>query len=546
MKLPEKFRNKKVIVILLIIIFGIPATMITGIFFFISQEEPSGLTIVGGTLTEDATWKGHISVQSNVMVPEGITLTVLPGTFVEFKHFRGYKNISRVGLFVDGGTLRAIGLPDQQIWFTSDADDPINADWSGIICTNTTDSIFEYVIVEFSYIGIEFSKSNISISHSIIRWIHAEGIYSAKSYGLIEYSLIYDNGYHDMALEDYNYDLSIKFNIFNGGHYAVYSEATNSTLIGNYFVNYSGTAISANAFSNISIIENKFENITMGQISLDPSVTAIQLGNDLLGNGTVPIPILDFPDPKPRILGYVPGDPEDQYLYVYDTIDETREIINRLSNETSFDWTLAYVNGSIWKFKHRAVSIGALQNFIRINITSEKIEEYGNDNIINPNGLTHDGQFFWTQDIILNKIFKFKINSSNYVEVLDSYPIPVEIGAAFGIATDGTYIYLSGSDGTKLFKLNKSGTLVETISLSGGTMVGVLTWTGSHFWCGSELELTKWNLSGNLVGKIYPAAEGTIGIAWDGANIWTSCKTCELWVDGKIFQIEVIDDQTIL
>ncbi len=546
MKLPDKFRNKKVFVILLIIIFGIPATLITGIFFFISQEEPSGPSIVGGTLTEDTTWKGHVSVQSDVIVPNGITLTVLPGTFVEFKHFRGYKNISRVGLFVDGGTIKAIGLAEQQIWFTSDADDPINADWSGIICTNTPDSIFEYVIVEFSYIGIEFSKSNISISHSIIRWIHAEGIYSAKSYGLIEYSLIYNNGYHDMALEDYNYDLTIEFNIFNGGHYGIYTEATNSTLIGNYFVNYSGTAISANAFSNISIIENKFENMTMGQISLDPTVTAIQIGNDLWGNGTVPIPILDFPDPKPRILGYVPGDPEDRYLYVYDTIDETREIIHRLDNETSFDWTLAYTNGSLWKFKHRAGSVGALQNFVRINITSEKIEEFGNDDIINPNGLTYDGQFFWTQDIILNKIFKFKINSSNYVEVLDSYPIPVEIGAAFGIATDGTYIYLSGSDGTKLFKLDKSGTLVETISLSGGTMVGVLTWTGSHFWCGSELELTKWNLSGILVGKIYPAAEGTIGIAWDGANIWTSCKTCELWVDGKIFQIEVIDDQTIL
>jgi hypothetical protein len=349
-----------------------------------------------------------------------------------------------------------------------------------------------------------------------------------------------------MALEDYNYDLSIKFNIFNGGHYAVYSEATNSTLIGNYFVNYSGTAISANAFSNISIIENKFENITMGQISLDPTVTSIQSGNDLLGNGTVPIPILGFPDPKPRILGYVPGDPEDRYLYVYDTNDETREVINRLNNETSFDWTLAYVNGSLWKFKHRAGAIGTLQNFVRINITSEKIVEYGNDNIINPNGLTYDGQFFWTQDIILNKIFKFKINSSNYVEVLDSYPIPVEIGAAFGIATDGTYIYLSGSDGTKLFKLDKSGTLVETISLIGGTMVGVLTWTGSHFWCASEVELTKWDLSGILVGKIYLAAEGTIGIAWDGDNIWTSCKTCELWVDGKIFQIEILDDQIIL
>ncbi|MHA2254101.1 MAG: right-handed parallel beta-helix repeat-containing protein, partial [Candidatus Kariarchaeaceae archaeon] len=508
-------------------------------------EEPPDVIIAGGTLTEDTTWEGLVSVQDDVKVPQGITLTVLPGTFVEFKHFRGYKNITRVGLIVDGGTIKAIGTPDQQIWFTSDAEDPVNADWSGIVCDNTTTSVFEYVIVEFSIVGIEFSKSNISISHSIIRWIHTEGIYSAESYGVIEYSLLYGNGYHEIALEEYNYDVMVQFNIFKGGHFGVLTEATNSTMIGNYFVNYSGTAITVTSISNISILENKFENILMGQISEDSSVTSIISGNDLYGNGSVPIPLLEYPDPQTRVLGYVPGDPEDLYPYVYDTADETRRIVNRLENETSFDWTLAYVNGSLWKFKHKSADIGETKNFVKINATTETIEEFGNDDIFNPNGLAYDGQYFWTYDIVFRTIIKFKINSSDYLEVLDMIPLPSEVGSSAGIATDGSHLYVPGSGGTKLFKLDKTGTLVETITLSGGTIFGALTWTGTHFWVAAETELSKWALNGTLIGKVYPAAEGTIGITWDGSNLWTSCKTCEVWNDGKIFQIEIIDDQLI-
>jgi hypothetical protein len=317
-------------------------------------------------------------------------------------------------------------------------------------------------------------------------------------------------------------------------------------VIGNYFVNYSGDAITVTSTSNISIIENKFENITMAKIFLDPTVTATLSGNDLFGNGTVPIPILDFPDPKTRSLGYVPGDPEDLYPYVFDIVDETRVIINRFENETSFDWTLAYVNECLWKFKHKSTDIGASKNFVKINATSESIEEYGNNDVLNPNGLAYDGRHFWTYDIVYKNIIKFKINSSDYLEVIDIFPLPSEIGSSAGIATDGTYLYLPGSDGTKLYKLNKSALVADVINLSGGTIFGALTWTGSHFWVAGELELSKWALDGTLVGKIYPAAEGTIGITWDGATLWTSCKTCEVWLDGKIFQMEIIDDQILL
>jgi hypothetical protein len=85
-----------------------------------------------GTLTRDEIWSGEIHITDHISVPKGVILTIEPGTVVKFKHYRGYKEPwIRPGLNVKG-TIKAIGTPERQIWFTSDAEDPINGDWRGI------------------------------------------------------------------------------------------------------------------------------------------------------------------------------------------------------------------------------------------------------------------------------------------------------------------------------------------------------------------------------------------------------------------------------
>ncbi|MFX1507707.1 MAG: right-handed parallel beta-helix repeat-containing protein [Promethearchaeota archaeon] len=537
-----KLLKSKIFLVIFIVIIGVLTFVL---MINMPKDKTPAVTYVSGSLTEDTSWQGHIHVQNNVVVPQGVTLTVLPGTFVEFKHARGYQDINRVGLMIVGGTIRAIGTPNQQIWFTSDAEQPVNGDWGGILCANTNDSIFKYVIIEFPIIGIDSARSNVTISHSIVRWVHTEGIMMAHTTALIEYNRIYENGYHEIALEDYNPNITIQYNVFNGGNNGIYTDATNSLVRGNYFVNYSHVAIIASQLSNMSVINNKFENITGEKITNDTTTSMIISGNDFFGNGTVPIPTLDFGDPQPRPLGYVPGDPEDRYVYVYPEEDETRRVIDRLDYVTSFDWTLEYLNNSLWKFTHHPPYLGTHQNFVRINLTSGNITEYGNNKIINPNGLAYDGEYFWTCDRILYKIFKFKI-IDDFIEIQDSYTYPSEVGFAYGIATDGEFIYVSGAVGSKLFKLNKSGTLFDTITLSGGDIFGTLTWNGSYFWAAGESEITRWDINGTLVGRIYPPAEATTAIAWDGKYLWTSQKSCENWTDGKIFQIEILNDQVAL
>lgn len=540
-----KFLKKKSFIILIVVIITVIPIIV--VLFNLDIFKPrEDVRVVEGTLNKDDTWSGFIHVADNFAVPQNITLTILPGTFIEFEHYRGYKEKGKIGFFINGGTVKAIGTPDEQIWFTSDAEEPINGDWGGISCYNTNNSEFKYVIVEFALIGIEQFDCKVNVSHSIIRWVNTEGLYAERSKPCFEYNLIYENAYHEIALEQHNYDVIVQYNIFKGGHFGIHCEATNITIEGNYFVNYSSLAITGGQFSNFTIIDNKFENITGGAIGLDVATTNITYGNDFWGNGSVPIPTLDFQDLRPRVLDYIPGDPEDKYLYVYPSVDETRKVIKRLNNETTFGFTLTYANNCLWRFDHRSIEVGSLQDFVKIDPITEVRTKYGNDDLINPRGLTYDGQFFWVNDFTLLKIFKFKINASNYIEIIDSFDIPhKEKGGLGALATDGTYLYAPSRDSTKLYKINKTGSLVNEITSVNGNIAGSITWTGEFFWSYSGLYLTKWYSNGTLAGKIYPPAWETIGLTWDGNYLWCVQKTCELWYDGKVFQIEILNDQLI-
>jgi hypothetical protein len=279
-------------------------------------------------------------------------------------------------------------------------------------------------------------------------------------------------------------------------------------------------------------------------IGLDITATCQTSGNDY-GTGTVPIPDIGFDDIVPRPLGYIPGDPEDEFLYVYDAVDETRKVIGRLDNETTFSFSLTYANGSLWRFDHRSITVGQQQDFVKIDPGTGARQLYGNDLLVNPRGLCYDGEFFWANDFTLHKIFRFKVNTSNYIDIESSFPTPgAEKGGLGALATDGTYLYAPG--GSVLNKLDKNGTVTEVITLQPQMFIGPTAWTGEYFWSASGMYWTKWYPNGTLAGMIYAPAWETIGLAWDGACLWSVEKTCELWYDGKVFQVEILDDQFLI
>lgn len=63
-------------------------------------------------ITKDEVWSGEIHVENYIFVPKGVTLTIMPGTVVRFKHYRGYTEPGEKLGIVIAGTLIAVGTPE--------------------------------------------------------------------------------------------------------------------------------------------------------------------------------------------------------------------------------------------------------------------------------------------------------------------------------------------------------------------------------------------------------------------------------------------------
>ena len=159
--------------------------------------------------------------------------------------------------------------------------------------------------------------------------------------------------------------------------------------------------------------------------------------------------------------------------------------------------------------------------------------------IMNPRGLTWDGEYFWVNDFSLLKIFKFTLEGDR-VKVLEEFDIPdIELGGSNGLTADGEYLYYRSRSGD-VVQLDKQGNEIDRLDVGGGPIV----WTGEHFWTsgGCEKGICKYTRDGELVSEIYPPAKDPWAITWDGEHLWTIQRTCEVWDDNKVYQIEILDD----
>jgi hypothetical protein len=463
----------------------------------------------------------------------------LPGTIIKFKHYRGYKEPNaRLSLFVLG-SINAQGTPDQQIWFTSDAEPPINGDWDGIYMNGTTNTVFNYTIVEYGLVGIVQFHSESIVANSIVRWVNTEGLYA--EYSNVDYvnNTLYGNGYHEIALEQFN-NATIRGNIFKNGIVAFHSENSKVFLESNYFINYSGDIVSIAAHTNATLKENIFDpSLPYPRVTITPNSNVTLINNDNGSVITLPLPVFDYLDVRNYTLGYIPSDPEDQYPYVYNSIDETRRVVKRIGLGLSFGWALEYAMGYIWRFDFWNVQLGSALNFIRIDPNTGSYSEFENNVIENARGLIWDGEYFFAYDHSQLKIFKFNI-SGNAIIIHDSFDLPKkEEGGTQGLTFDGTYLYIPSRGGALVRKVNRTGAIIEEIQVPGEGVSSGIVWTGSHFWgVSGGGNLTKYTHDWQMVGQIYPVAEGTWALAWDGEYLWSLQRTCENWEDAKMFQIE--------
>ncbi|MBI3034015.1 right-handed parallel beta-helix repeat-containing protein [Candidatus Woesearchaeota archaeon] len=499
-----------------------------------------------GDINQDETWRGNIHATCFVKVSKGVTLTIQPGTIVKFHHSRDYKNFDRAGLDTEGGNIKAIGTPEKMIWFTSDAPDPANGDWMTITADHSPGSRFDHVIVEYGELGIQQFDSSVPITNSIIRWINSEGLYQERSTPIVINNTLYGNGYHEMALEQYNKNALIKNNLFRDGNVAIHHEKSTSIIEGNYFKNYPTYVISAGMQSGISVRDNLFENITNQNPEEQPTFVYDGSTGDIANNTVVydnaRMPHFDYEDQQNFKLGYIPGHEDDKYPYVYADTDNTRRVIKKIGKDLSFGWTLTYANGSLWRFSIGGGLVGKELDFIRINPETGAFERFANDEIISARGLAWDGEYFYVNDGSLKEIFKFTLDG-NAIKIVEKFDIPdKDQGGTNGLASDGKFLYLISRYGDKIWKLDKHGKIVGDIKFN--TQGASIGYADGYFWVyqGCKKGLCKISKDGTLVGEIYPAAKDPWGLAWDGKYLWALYRTSENLEDPKLYQMEILND----
>ncbi|KPJ73028.1 hypothetical protein AMJ48_02700 [Parcubacteria bacterium DG_74_1] len=188
-------------------------------------EEVSNATRVG-KIERDEIWSGQIDIIGDILVEEGVTLTILPGTQVVilankdtqnlFGHWEcdGIENYDLlIGIkeednyncgvhegepFRDennhisiqiNGTLHAVGTPEQMITITSDSPTPGIYDWNHFQFSH---GIFSYCIMEY-YRCFDPGNGTV-VNHNILRHV-GECAVCANSSVVVENNTIYDAGH---------------------------------------------------------------------------------------------------------------------------------------------------------------------------------------------------------------------------------------------------------------------------------------------------------------------------------------------------------------
>lgn len=500
------------------------------------------------SISQDVTWAGVATVNGPVTVEPGVTLTIAPGTRVQMKHYRGYREPEKRLHFIVQGRIIAEGTAQMPIYFTSDALDPQNGDWSMLRLVKPSEQcVFRYCVFEFAQQGLNVWQADVVISHSVFRWNNWEGIYfESNSNAAMEYCQIVENGYNGLAAEQFNMIAMDNCDIWRNGTNGVHGDAST--------VEISRSRVHDNRANGLSIDDNGtlralgvaiYNNANYG-IGFGQGSNLVEVSNIVLsGNGAGAIggPYTEvtssyyapdqvdigFTADQSHALGYIPGDQLlDKYLYVYPD-DETRRVSRKIGQGMGLTWSVAFDGQYIWT--------ATVQGMVyKLNpVTGQILKQFASPGP-QPWGMTFDGEHLWIVDFAEKRISE--IDPANGTE-LKTFPTPDPVGGCKGVAWDGTYLNIMGWTSPTIYRMDLQGNLAGTIQLD-RTAAGGIAWDGSHFWVPAG-KIFKFDTQGRAVGWIYPASEGTWDMAWNGQYLWATQRTNENWLDAKIFALEILN-----
>lgn len=121
-------------------------------------------------ITSDTVWSGEISVDSDILIPEGVTLTISPGSTIRISASESTKTdpefISPLNEIIVRGRLIADGVPAMPVKFSSE--DEKKSAWAGIIIDGGS-VIMRSSLVQGAECGIDMIKGSATIIDSFLR-----------------------------------------------------------------------------------------------------------------------------------------------------------------------------------------------------------------------------------------------------------------------------------------------------------------------------------------------------------------------------------------
>lgn len=277
----------------IIITFGISAFVTIGIIFICGctqQIEEKEDTEKFGVISNNETWSGVVQVTGDIIVEDGVTLTILSGTKVlisansdksnmfgkdaceEVEDFDMLKGINeewenKCGVhkgepFRDEGNhitiqiegkLHAVGNSDKPIIIESDAETPGRYDWNYFMICN---GILSYTQVS-NYRAMEIG-SNVVMDHNTLSNIGECGLCIYVD-NVIEYNKIYDAGHELIGIGSAS--PTIRYNILgpNPAHAGIVIAGGNPIIEHNHFVETGAMIIILEGTENPIIMYNTFE-----------------------------------------------------------------------------------------------------------------------------------------------------------------------------------------------------------------------------------------------------------------------------------------------
>jgi hypothetical protein len=234
------------------------------------------------TITEDTEWRGRVTIQGSLSIAPQATVTIDPGTVVEFKRSSTVENSA---VLLIQGRLAARGTQDMPVSFKAAPGDASATGWQGIVfLASEKKNVMEYCRIDGAETGVDAEYSNVTVKDS-----RFDGCRKALR---AENSLLYIRGCKankcglGIALYDSEAEMVSVSLISN--HSGIYSRRSSVYLSGSNLSDNEQKAFFAED-SKVKIVKNTFERNGSG-IALSSCEGSVS-GNGIVKNSDYGISI---------------------------------------------------------------------------------------------------------------------------------------------------------------------------------------------------------------------------------------------------------------